>query len=35
MYIATFAIGFVVGLYLYDKGWRAQTPFYKEDSIDA
>jgi len=27
--IIIFAIGFVGGLHLYSKGWRAQVPFYR------
>tara|TARA_R110000824_G_scaffold278202_5_gene466354 strand:- start:470 stop:574 length:105 start_codon:yes stop_codon:yes gene_type:complete len=26
-----FAIGFIIGLFAYTKGYRAQSPFYKEN----
>jgi len=32
--IIPFAIGAAFGLYIYSSGWRAQSPFYKEDSSD-
>ena len=34
--IIIFSIGFVGGLHLYSKGWRAQVPFYRvpKDGID-
>jgi len=25
-------LGFAFGLYIYTRGWRAQSPFYKEPS---
>ena len=32
MYELTFfSLGIILGIYAYGKGWRAQSPFYKED----
>jgi len=30
IYLCAFASGFLFGLWLYGKGFRAQSPFYRE-----
>jgi len=32
MYLITFLIGMGLGCWAYDKGWRAQSPFYREST---
>ena len=34
MLFVSFVVGLCIGCYAYDKGWRAQSPFYKVYSLD-
>ncbi len=32
IYITSLIVGIIIGIIAYEKGWRAQSPFYKVNS---